>query len=244
MIFAGRDGLRGPSGQGGVAALRWDIHIHSKYSPDCRTKVEDILKAARKAGLDGIAVTDHESVKGYLEARKLVRKYGLQIVAGYEYKTREGDILIFGTDEMLKPLLHVREAVELAHEKGAVVVAPHPFDMFRLGIGKHVGKVKVEGIEVVNSHTLFGNAKAELTANRYGLAKVGGSDAHIPREIGHGYTIFWGDLISAIKSRTTDAAGGFHFRTLPMALGSGLLTVPSRIRARWKRWLMVRRTRD
>ncbi|MEM2098035.1 MAG: PHP domain-containing protein, partial [Methanothrix sp.] len=37
--------------------MRFDLHIHSRYS-DGRASVEEILRVARRKGLSGIAVTD------------------------------------------------------------------------------------------------------------------------------------------------------------------------------------------
>jgi len=50
--------------------MKYDLHIHSKYSYDGILEPRDIVKIAIKRGLDGIAITDHNTVKGALEAKK------------------------------------------------------------------------------------------------------------------------------------------------------------------------------
>ena len=44
--------------------LKMDSHIHSEYSPDSSSKIDDILKVAKKEKLDVIAISDHNTVDG------------------------------------------------------------------------------------------------------------------------------------------------------------------------------------
>ena len=44
--------------------------MHTDHSPDCATRVDTLLEAARDAGLGAIAVTDHNEVSGAHEARE------------------------------------------------------------------------------------------------------------------------------------------------------------------------------
>jgi len=44
--------------------MKYDLHIHSKYSHDSLLSPDNILKVARKRGLGGIAVTDHNTILG------------------------------------------------------------------------------------------------------------------------------------------------------------------------------------
>jgi predicted metal-dependent phosphoesterase TrpH len=195
-------------------------------------------------GLDGIAITDHNSVKGCLKAKPLARELGIELIPGYELKTKEGDILIFGTTEVLKPLQPAEESVELARDLGAVLVAAHPFDPFRKGIGELINGLNLHGVEVANSHCV-NNRRAKYIAIRNGLAQVGGSDAHISREIGNAYTLCDEDPLTAIKTGRCTARGGLKIRSLPIAMTYGVLTIPGRLRERVKRWKLrrLRRTR-
>ncbi len=215
--------------------MHFDLHVHSNYSYDCRSPIEKILKTAKKKRLDGLAIMDHNSVKGYLKAKPLAEIMGLHLVPGYELKTREGDILIFGTIEVIKPFQPAEESVESARELGAVIVAAHPFDPFRRGIGKLIGKIKIDGVEVANSHCVD-TKKAKKAALENGLAQVGGSDAHICSEIGTSYTLCDDEPLTAIKSGKCSAVGGLRIRSLPLAMAYGVLTIPGRFRERVKRW--------
>ncbi|MGA7076363.1 MAG: PHP domain-containing protein, partial [Halobacteriota archaeon] len=48
--------------------MRLDLHIHSQFSPDSNSTVEAILKQAQEVGLDGVAITDHDSVESFFAA--------------------------------------------------------------------------------------------------------------------------------------------------------------------------------
>jgi predicted metal-dependent phosphoesterase TrpH len=204
--------------------MHFDLHIHSKYSPDCRTPLEEIMKTARKKGLQGLAITDHDSIEGFLKAKPLAKKFNLKLIPGYELKTREGDVLIYGITEVLEPLKPAEESVEIAREMGAVVVAAHPFDPFRQGIGDLVNTVKIHGIEVSNSHCI-NNKSAKKAAIRTGLAQVGGSDAHISGDIGNAYTLCNDEPLTAIKTRKCSAFGGLNIKNLPVLMINSALTI-------------------
>ena len=61
--------------------MKYDLHIHSKYSSDGILEVKEIVKAAIKRGLDGIAITDHNTIKGGIEAKKYETD-GLKVIVG------------------------------------------------------------------------------------------------------------------------------------------------------------------
>ena len=52
--------------------LKLDLHIHSQYSEDAIGSPEEIIKSLQKKGLQGMAITDHNTVEGGLKALKLL----------------------------------------------------------------------------------------------------------------------------------------------------------------------------
>lgn len=210
---------------------RWDIHIHSHHSRDSRSKIIGIIEVAKKKGLDGIAITDHDSLAGYAEAKPLAKKYGLGIVAGYEYRTAEGDVVVLGV-EKLPPTkwLSAARVVDFAHSHGGIVIAVHPFDPIRPGVGNLIRKVKFDAVETTNAHCfIYGNAKAAKVSFACSLPGVGGSDAHTASEVGNGFTAFSGrngGIIEAIKTGRVRAGGGINPLTFHKAVGTAILTIP------------------
>ncbi len=211
---------------------RWDIHIHSYHSEDSRSKIERILDVAKRKGLDGIAITDHGSLEGYFEAKRIAKKYGVGIVAGYEYRAAEGDVVVLGVEKMPPPhRLPAAKVVDFAHSFGGIAIAVHPFDPFRTGVGNIIRTVKFDAIETINSHCfIYGNAKAAKVASANSMPEVGGSDAHTASEVGNGFTVFSGDgsdgIIKAIKCGRTRAGGGINMPTFHKAFGTAILMMP------------------
>ena len=44
--------------------FKMDSHIHSEYSPDSKSKLEDIFKVAKKKDIEIIGISDHNTVEG------------------------------------------------------------------------------------------------------------------------------------------------------------------------------------
>jgi predicted metal-dependent phosphoesterase TrpH len=171
--------------------MRFDLHVHSEYSPDSRSSIEAILKQAQEAGLDGIAITDHNSVQSFFVASKLAEDLGLDliIVPGAEISTSEGHLIALGTHNLLPAGLSAVETAEHAHDNGGIAVAPHPYAFFRQGI-RNLRAKRLDAVETFNSKHLFGfsNYLAGRSARKLNLGVTGGSDSHKVETIGFGYT--------------------------------------------------------
>ena len=80
--------------------MKFDFHTHSKYSSDGYVDPKILVKVAAKVGLSGIAVTDHNTIKGGLEAKKYENNE-IEVIVGSEILTDKGEIIgIFLTDEI------------------------------------------------------------------------------------------------------------------------------------------------
>ncbi|MBO3803189.1 MAG: PHP domain-containing protein [Candidatus Brockarchaeota archaeon] len=164
----------------------YDLHVHSAFSGDSLLRPETIVKVAKKAGLDGIAVTDHETVEGGLRTRGLAPD-GLSIIVGYETKIEGRDVICLFVEEKAKAS-DMAELREKTKEKGGITVLAHPYRMFAPKIVAE--EIEVDAVEVYNSRLSRGrNRKGEELADRLGKPKVAGSDAHVACEIGRAYTV-------------------------------------------------------
>ena len=137
--------------------LKLDFHIHSYYSPDGNMKPRDILETAMSKGLDVISVTDHNSTKGGIETRDYAEKkdMSIKVLVGQEVKTLSGEIIVLNLEEEIPRDMTLEETISYG-EKG-FIIAPHPFDKFRKGIGDDIDSIKdkINAIEVFNSRTLI-----------------------------------------------------------------------------------------
>ena len=170
--------------------LACDLHVHSNFSKDGESSIEEILKRAEEAGLDAIAITDHDSVDGV--KRALACTTTVLVIPGIEVSTKQGHLLVLGVTDLIPAGLDVIVTVEIARRMGALAILPHPYHMWRHGVArrKKAGMDIVDAVEVFNSRYIVGsaNTKAARIAKRLGKPCVGGSDAHNARFVGFGRT--------------------------------------------------------
>ena len=88
--------------------LKLDLHIHSQYSEDAIGTVKEIKKSVQKKGLHGMAITDHNSVKGGLMAKKIATKDFI-IIPGMEISTKDGHLLALNVTKDIDRGLPVEE---------------------------------------------------------------------------------------------------------------------------------------
>src|ERR1044071_256226 len=103
-----------------------DLHIHTIYSYDGTATVAGVLRRAKEVGLNVIAITDHDEIRGSLKAFDLAPQYGLEAIPGIEITTREGDLLALFVTEKIQPGLSLMETIMKVGEAGGVCIAPHP----------------------------------------------------------------------------------------------------------------------
>ncbi|MEM5812232.1 MAG: PHP domain-containing protein [Candidatus Aenigmatarchaeota archaeon] len=170
--------------------MKFELHCHSHYSRGKKIPVEgldspsEIVKFAKKSGIDGIALTDHYTNKGWKEAKEACRKNGLVFVPAIEISSIGGHIIGLGLNDFVQSGLSVEETLEKIQEQGAVSVAAHPFDIRREGLKER--SVKADVIEVFNSMNLdrFSNYLAKKLAEKMEKPFVSGSDAHTKEMLG------------------------------------------------------------
>ncbi|BCW85001.1 PHP domain-containing protein [Paenarthrobacter ureafaciens] len=67
--------------------MRIDLHTHSNVSDGTETPAE-VIRSAAKAGLDAVALTDHDSTDGWDQAAEAAIHHGLAFVPGMEISCR------------------------------------------------------------------------------------------------------------------------------------------------------------
>jgi len=193
-----------------------DLHIHSIYSSDATTTVRAILKQAKDVGLNVIAVTDHDEIRGSLEAQQLAPKYGIEVIPGAEISTKEGHLVALYIKTLPPAGLSLNDTLLQIGYQGGIAIAPHPFNNLpnSLSMESVIGvltnpraKGVLKGIETHNMGTQNFDKLAQKLSIYLPLAKIATSDAHIYWAIGAGRTEFPGqnsqDLRAAIETNTT-----------------------------------------
>ena len=169
--------------------LKIDLHIHSHYSKDGFESISDIILEAKKKGLDGIALTDHNTIDGLDEAKKIGIKNGIIVITGCEIKSMHGDILAYGVTDVIKKGMSVTETIYRIHELNGIAVAAHPYPEIshRTKMYKFLN-LGFDVIETKNARSLLMNYKSKKMAEKLNIPQTGGSDAHSLGEIGNAYT--------------------------------------------------------
>jgi len=170
--------------------MEFDLHIHSKYSYDSLLEPAKIVKVAREKGLSGIAITDHNTVKGGIEALKYADDEFLVIV-GEEVATDEGEIVGLFLKEEIKSRSAFAAIKEIRNQGGIAILA-HPYKRSS-SINTEIIK-EIDAIEGFNSRgeRLCSRSKNRMAlelAQKHNLPVTAGSDAHFLFEIGRGRCI-------------------------------------------------------
>ena len=186
-----------------------DLHVHTDASLDGRSPLGDIARAARAAGLDAVAITDHNLCTPLPEALE-----GVLLIPGCEVSTRAGHItalfLARPLDlEALGKLPAPERAVEAIREAGGLAVLAHPYQ--KPGARPEDFTFPLDGIEAANARAGCkvprANDRAAALAHDCGLSRVGGSDAHDAAEVGNACTALEAEELTVSALREALAAG-------------------------------------
>lgn len=198
--------------------LKIDLHVHTNCSPDSLITPEELIFYAKKRGLDGVAVVDHERFDGALKIAKMT---DLLIIPGMEIESLDGHIVGLNIREIVPKKLSADETIDKIHEANGIAVACHPVAFFKGGVGKHTNS-KFDAVEVINSSAIpfkYSMQHSQALASRLGVGRVAGSDAHYAPEIGYAYTAVNAELetekiISAIRKGSCQPFG----RAIPLTM--------------------------
>lgn len=172
-----------------MPTLKIDLHMHTCVSKDGVLRPTEIIKIARRKGLDRICITDHNSIEGALRAKELDPDF---VIVGEEILTTHGEILAFFVTEWVPPRLSPQETLDRLQAQGAVISVSHPFDHHRAHWTEEMLEAmlpRLDAIEAFNARTLQPacNEKARAFAVARALPVTAGSDAHTGREVGVAY---------------------------------------------------------
>lgn len=194
-----------------------DPHCHTTASDGMVTPAE-LVRGAVKAGLDLIAVTDHDTMDSAAETAERGRAAGLHVVAGQEVTTKwpaQTHVLGWFLEKPVRRGMTVVDTVDAIHDQGGLVIIPHPFMPVYFGsiqpfmLRRLIETRTLDGIEVASTVPMGWWRRKMLNrffaehGERLGAA-IGASDCHFGAyDIGRVVTEFEGDFRSAILNRTT-----------------------------------------
>ena len=169
-----------------------DLHMHTSWSHDCAVEVDELVDHAQAEGLGAIAVTDHNSLGGALEAVQRARGRPLTVIPGEEVKTDgQGEVIGLFLSEEIPRGLSFADTIAAIKEQNGLVYLPHPFDRLHAipdPATLHRNLADVDVFEVYNARLLFEgyNDEAMRFGRKYNLTVGAGSDAHVLQGVGTG----------------------------------------------------------
>lgn len=215
--------------------LKIDMHVHTNHS-DGMSDVSSILKKARKKGI-GIAITDHNTIDGVIEAYKIKEKNDL-IIPGIELHSKAGPHFLFYFDNVKELKMFYKKKVLPFKKEGslyksnltiemieklalkATVSIAHPEAPLWANIDNMIKKHKIKTKIFRNVHAseiMCGqlsrkiNIKGMHFAKKYKLSVTGGSDAHSSIEVGTVLTVAKADdikeFLKAIRDKKSFVIG-------------------------------------
>jgi hypothetical protein len=184
--------------------MKADLHVHTMFSLDSTTTMEQLVEAAKDRGIGCIAVTDHNEFQAF---DLLKDNPDIIVIPAEEVSSKEGHIVALGIDRHIPPRLGIQETIDLIHEAGGYAFAAHPYRWWS-GLGeKNTLNYPFDGIEARNARSIpSANVKSERLAKRIGKPISAGSDAHLPGHVGDGYieipdtVTTWQEALEAIMT--------------------------------------------
>jgi predicted metal-dependent phosphoesterase TrpH len=168
--------------------VRVDLHLHSNYSHDGQSSLEELIRRCAECGLDRIALTDHNTIEG---ARKLAKVAPELTIVGEEAKTREGEVIGLFITSRLTPFMSPEDVMDAVHDMGGLTYIPHPFDRHRANFRAERIVELADRIDIIETYNAWCEPAENQAAARFAadLAKVcaTGSDAHAASELGRSW---------------------------------------------------------
>ncbi|MBK6765433.1 MAG: PHP domain-containing protein [bacterium] len=242
---------------------RYDLHTHSCASHDCATRYEDLIAMARRRGLNGIALTDHDTMDGYHHLVKVWPAAEMHLIPGCERTLFDGSHIIGLFIQSMPAATTLREAITEIRAQGGLVYLPHPYREYSGVLGaaaQHSDEDRAWAVEHADIIEIYNrkctaeeNSRALELAKKYKKSFAAGSDAHRRHEIGFGVTLLrerfdtrqfetleaWGLAQRDAARETAHRTPSGHF-SLRVALRAilqmiGLLTLARSLRNSWRR---------
>jgi predicted metal-dependent phosphoesterase TrpH len=183
-----------------------DLHTHTTNgSYDSTLSPQELIERAKRAGIDGICLTEHDHFWKAEETIRLGRENDFLVFPGAEIDTEEGHVVILGPTEYRFGMHRTKFIRELLDREGGFMILTHPYrrvyymgDDATQAAERHsqrdVFKI-VDTIEVYNGRGMDRQNRFSIElGKKLGWQGTGGSDAHEPQDIPTYATKFENDI--------------------------------------------------
>lgn len=178
--------------------FRVDLHVHTRRFSPCAESLdpEDLAFAMQRSRLDGLVIAEHDHLWPAADIERL--NAGLnrkRIYRGVEVSSRNGHFLVIGLDELngIRPGIGIEDLIGAIEVQQAAIIWAHPYLHYG-SIASPLASIEMprglHAVEVASGVTHGKESAAtRALARRMGWAAVGGSDAHVPGQVGCAYTL-------------------------------------------------------
>lgn len=191
-----------------------DMHVHTvRGASDSSLTPEQLMEEARRIGLTGVNISEHDRVWEPHQIEEFRRRSGLFVSRGMEVSTDMGHIIVVGLDRYLPGIRRAEELRRVVDEVGGFMIVAHPFRHFfdpvhfrrdgrppfdmtpeEAAVRMPVFRL-VDEIEVANGGcTPRENQFALRVARALGKRGIGASDCHSTNGVGCFVTVFEEEL--------------------------------------------------
>ncbi len=211
-----------------------DLHTHTyPGSDDSFMGPDELIGAAKRLGLDGVCLTEHDFFWSMAELRALSQKHDFLVLPGCELNTDDGHLVVFGLRRYVFGLHKPHVVRQLVDRAGGVIIAAHPHRRRFLEEPGHQPQVRSAMLDRAAGAEFFQicdavegiNGRATVLQNRFsqdlggllGLPQTGGSDAHRVTQLGTAATRFQ-RAITSLEDLVQELRAG---RFQPVDLANG-----------------------
>lgn len=168
--------------------LRVDLHLHSHFSHDGQSSLEQLIARANECGLDRLALTDHNTVEGALQFASIAPALA---IVGEEAKTLEGEVIGLFITDRVPPFRAPEDAMDFIHSMGGLTYIPHPLDRYRSHFRPERVVDLASRIDIIETYNPWcdaaSNRAAAQLAAELGKVTATGSDSHSAEELGRSW---------------------------------------------------------
>ncbi len=198
--------------------MKADLHIHTSFSCDGIHSPKEIINSAIEKGIDCVCITDHNEIRGAVEAMKFSFDKNILVIPGIEILSKSGDVLAINVKKLIPDGLSLKETIKEIRKQKGIAVIPHLFDPTVLnfkGIIREVLETKPDALEILNALSFFNfsNKKVSKFSQKKDFPFTAGSDAHRKEFVGSAYIETFEkvssekDLIDAIMNKKVKIGG-------------------------------------
>ncbi len=177
-----------------------DLHCHtSPLSHDSALTPDDLVDAAKQAGLDGICLTEHDFFWDIDKASDLANRHEFLVISGNEVNTEYGHILVFGLERFVYGMHRLHDLSRMVREASGAMVFAHPyrrqlpFELRNEGdwsepLTRALANEAHDHVDAIESYNGRGSARenefAREICRRASRPATAGSDAHQRSDVG------------------------------------------------------------